>query len=78
MNSVLPREFDDFIAQNADRLAVIRSYLQARGVITNIISLEGKNHIFVRFPQSSYSPMFKLKTVICHYEKGEDVFGDIL
>ena len=71
MNSVLPREFDDFIAQNADRLAVIRSYLQARGVTTNIISLEGKNHIFVRFPQSSYSPMFKLKTVICHYDRVE-------
>ena len=69
--SFLPHEFDSFIAPSADRLAIIRAYLAERGVETNIISLEGKNHIFVRFPQSAYSPLFKLKTVICHYDRVE-------
>ena len=69
--SFIPVEFDNFIAPNADRRAVICDYLASRGVKTSVISLDGKNHIFVRFPQSAYSPLFKLKTVLCHYDRVE-------
>ena len=73
MNDIpnLPKEFDDFIAPNADRRAIIRDYLAQRGVETAVISLDGKNHIFVKFAKSAYSPLFKLKTVLCHYDRVE-------
>ena len=31
--------------------------------------MEGKKHIYVSFPKSQYNPMFRIKTVIAHYDR---------
>lgn len=31
--------------------------------------MEGKNHIYVKFPQNQYNPTFRIKTVIAHYDR---------
>jgi hypothetical protein len=31
--------------------------------------MEGKNHIYVKFPQAQYNPTFRIKTVIAHYDR---------
>ncbi|MCR5605895.1 MAG: M28 family peptidase [Treponema sp.] len=75
MPSFLPSEFSLFIAPNTDRKAFIQKYLADRGVNSVIVPIDGKNHILVRFAQTSYSPQFKLKTVLCHYDRVENSPG---
>lgn len=73
--SFLPPEFDDFIAPNAHRASIICDYLEKRGVKTSVIALDERKHIFVHFAKSAYSPLFKLKTVLCHYDRVENSPG---
>ena len=65
----IPPAFKDFISPDCDRAAFIQNYLRAAGVETRIMPMEGKNHIYVQFPQSQYNPMFRIKTVIAHYDR---------
>lgn len=65
----IPSAFSNFISPTCDRLAFIQNYLQAAGVETAVIQLEGKNHIYIKFLQSQYNSMFKIKTVIAHYDR---------
>lgn len=67
----IPQDFKDYIKDDCDRKSFICSYLKKHGVETAIISQEGKNHIYVKFPVSQYNPMLKIKTVICHYDRVE-------
>ena len=64
-----PQAFKDFISPTCDRARFIQDYLKAGGVDTSIISLQGKNHIYVKFPKAQYNPMFRIKTVIAHYDR---------
>lgn len=66
---LIPSEFKNFIAADCNRQKFICDYLKSFGVETAIISIEGKNHIYVKFPLSQYNPMFKIKTVIAHYDR---------
>lgn len=68
MNTI-PAEFSAFIANGCDRLSFIRKYLLDRGVATSIVPIGGKNHVYVNFPSSAYNPLFKVKTVIAHYDR---------
>ena len=68
-NKKLPLAFQDFISPSCDRARFIQDYLKAGGLDTTIISLEGKNHIYVKFPQTQYNPLFRIKTVIAHYDR---------
>ena len=61
--------FKDFIAPDCDRAAFIQNCLKAAGLEAPILQMEGKNHIYVKFPQSQYNPMFRIKTVIAHYDR---------
>ena len=61
--------FQRYIAADCDRLNFLQNYLLERGVKTSIIPLEGKKHLYVNFPSTSYNPMFKIKTVISHYDR---------
>ena len=61
--------FQKYIAEDCDRLNFLREYLSSRGVNTSVIPLEGKKHLYVNFPSSSYNPMFKIKTIISHYDR---------
>ncbi|MDE5898805.1 MAG: M28 family peptidase [Treponemataceae bacterium] len=67
----LPQDFLDFIAPGCDRQDFIIRWLAARGVKAVVMPTEGKNHIYVVFPQRSYSPLFRIKTVLAHYDRAE-------
>ena len=65
----IPSSFQDFIAPDCDRAAFIQNYLSAVGLEAPILQMEGKNHIYVKFPQNQYNPTFRIKTVIAHYDR---------
>ena len=66
---VIPPAFSEFISPDCDRARFIQDYLKAGGIDSAIMSMEGKNHIYVKFPKNHYNPMFRIKTVIAHYER---------
>ncbi len=61
--------FKEFISPTCDRARFIQDYLKAGGVDSSVMSLEGKSHIYVKFPPQHYNPMFRIKTVIAHYDR---------
>ena len=65
----IPSSFNDFIAPDCNRAAFIQNYLKAAGLEAPILQMEGKNHIYVKFPQSQYNSIFRIKTVIAHYDR---------
>ena len=65
----IPSSFQDFIATDCNRAAFIQNYLKAAGLEAPILQMEGKNHIYVKFPQNQYNPTFRIKTVIAHYDR---------
>ena len=65
----IPSSFQDFIAPDCDRAAFIQNYLNAAGLEAPVLQMEGKNHIYVKFPQKQYNPTFRIKTVIAHYDR---------
>ena len=65
----IPSSFNDFIAPDCDRAAFIQNYLKTAGLEAPVLQMEGKNHIYVKFPQSQYNPTFRIKTVIAHYDR---------
>ena len=65
----IPSCFMDFISAGCDRAAFIQGELNRAGLEAPILSMEGKNHIYVKFPQSQYNPAFRIKTVIAHYDR---------
>ena len=65
----IPSSFNDFIAPDCDRAAFIQNYLKTVGLEAPIMQMEGKNHIYVKFPQNQYNPTFRIKTVIAHYDR---------
>lgn len=67
--SMISSEFKDFISADCDRASFIQNYLKAAGLEAPVLQMEGKNHIYVKFPQSQYNPMFRIKTVIAHYDR---------
>lgn len=71
----IPESFKQFISLECDRQKFIQNYLNKLGLDAPVIQLEGKNHIYVKFPQNQYNPMFKIKTVIAHYDRVEGTPG---
>jgi hypothetical protein len=65
----IPSAFKDFIAPDCDRAAFIQNYLEKVGLEAPIMQMEGKNHIYVKFSQIHYNPMFRIKNVIAHYDR---------
>ena len=65
----IPSDFIDFIKNDCNRAAFIQSYLNKAGLDTALLQMEGKNHIYVKFPLSQYNPAFRIKTVIAHYDR---------
>ncbi len=61
--------FQKYIASDCDRLSFLQNYLSERGVSSSVIPLGEKKHLYVNFPSSSYNPMFKIKTIISHYDR---------
>ena len=69
------RHFLDFIKPDCDRLNFIQNFLAENGVETAVIPLEGKKHVYVKFPSNQYNPLFKIKTVVAHYDRFQDSPG---
>ncbi|MCR4821623.1 MAG: Zn-dependent exopeptidase M28 [Treponema sp.] len=63
--------FQKYIAWDCDRLSFLQDYLSGQGVETSVIPLNGKKHLYVNFPSRSYNPIFKIKTIISHYDRVE-------
>jgi hypothetical protein len=67
----IPEHFSEYIAPDCNRSAFIQSYLSERGVSSVELPVDGKKHIYVKFPSRHYNPQFKIKTVIAHYDRAE-------
>ena len=61
--------FQKYIASDCDRLSFLQNYLSERGVSSSVIPLGEKKHLYVNFPSTAYNPMFKIKTIISHYDR---------
>ena len=65
----LTQDFTEFTQLSADRLKILSSILEKKQIPFSIIPIDDKKHVYVQFAQSSYSPLFKIKTVLVHYDK---------
>ncbi len=65
----IPPAFIEFISPDCKRDAFIQDYLNKAGLQTSLMPMDGKKHIYVNFPRQQYNPMFKVKTVIAHYDR---------
>ena len=70
-----PNEFSEYLAQDCNRSDFIQEWLESRGVNSNRVVIDGKNHILVQFGSSSYNPQFKIKTVIAHHDRVQESPG---
>lgn len=61
--------FQKYIVSDCDRLSFLQGYLSERGVSSSVIPLGEKKHLYVNFPSAAYNPMFKIKTIISHYDR---------
>ena len=61
--------FQKYIASDCDRLSFLQNYLSEQGVSSSVIPLGEKKHLYVNFPSTAYNPMFKIKTIISHYDR---------
>lgn len=64
----LGEDYKKFLEPQTNRRDFILNWLSARGVKTAVMPIDGHEHIYVVFPKESYSPLFKIKTVIAHYD----------
>ena len=65
----IPPLFSDFIGLDCDRRRFIQDFLNRFGLDAPVVPVNGNNHIYVRFPMSQYSSLYKVKTVIAHYDR---------
>ena len=71
----LTNDFTEFTQTGADRLTILSRILQKKHIPFSIIPIDDKKHIYIQFEQHSYSPLFKIKTVLIHYDKDPDSQG---
>ncbi len=64
----LGEDYKKFLEPQTNRRDFIIDWLSVRGVKTAVMPIDGHEHIYVVFPKESYSPLFKIKTVIAHYD----------
>lgn len=61
--------FRIFTSPNCNRRDFIVDALERRGIKAVVMPIDGKEHIYVVFPQEKYNPLFGIKTVIAHYDR---------
>lgn len=71
----LPADFETFLLPDCDRCHFIIDRLADRGIDCSIIEIETSRHIFVRFSPDAYTPQFRMKTVLVHYDRVENSPG---
>lgn len=65
----IDEKFQQFIEKGADRKAFIQNYLGEGGLSCPVLRLDDRDHLYVNFPKNQYNPMFRIKTVIAHYDR---------
>ena len=73
--SFLPDIFETFISPDCNRCQFIINTLAKYGVQSSIVPINDSKHILVKFPMTSYNPMFRIKTIIVHYDRVENSPG---
>lgn len=68
---MMNEDFLRFIDRDCNRADFIQSWLEGKGVKTNRITIDGKNHILVQYESRFYNPRFRIKTVIAHHDRVE-------
>ncbi len=63
------KKFLEYIAPDCDRLSFLQDYLSENGVQTSVLTVNDKKHLYVNFPASCYNPLFKIKTIVTHYDR---------
>lgn len=71
----LPEDFSKFISGSCNRTEFLISRLKEHCIPFTPIKLDGKTHICILFPKTAYSPRFRAKTVIVHYDRAENTPG---
>ncbi len=74
----LPNEFEDFIDPSCARFTYLKNYLSQNDIPYSVISLDDCNHIYIQFPERTYNPMYKMKTVIAHYDRAVGTQGEYI
>lgn len=65
----LDERFRQLIQADTDRKLFIQSYLKDVGLDCLVIPIEEKEHLYVNFPKNQYNSIFKIKTIIAHYDR---------
>jgi len=73
--SFLPPQFSVFCGPECDRTKFLQRWLMQNGLQFRTIPLNGRTHIMLQFPASSYNPMFRTKTLLVHYDRAENTPG---
>ncbi len=74
----LPEDFEKFIAPECNRFTFLQEYLTKKDIPFSVIKIEDCNHIYIQFPERTYNPMFKMKTVIAHYDRAQGPNGEYI
>lgn len=69
INHYLQEEFKNFISENINRQQWIENWLTKNSINYNIISINNQNHIYINFPKTSYNQLFRIKTILVHYDR---------
>ena len=73
--SFLPLEFAGFLEPNCNRFEYLKSWITKLEIPFTVLPIESKNHIFINFPKTCYSPLFKTKTLLVHYDRVQNTPG---
>ena len=71
----LPPEFTAFVAPETDRCLFLTDWLESHRISYSVIPIENSRHIFINFPTACYDPMFRIKTLLIHYDRAPDSPG---
>lgn len=71
----LDADFYDFISKDCNRYEFLCKKLTSLNIKFSTIVLDERKHIYLQFPLSSYNPMFKIKTLLVHYDRVENSPG---
>ncbi len=74
----LTEDFLQFISPECNRLEFIKEYLNQNEIPYSVIPIDEYNHIYIQFPERTYNPMFKMKTVIAHYDRALGPNGEYI
>lgn len=61
-------DFINFLKPGTNRKEYLCNLLEKLGIDFSVIPLDGKNHIYIKFPHHAYNPMFRIKTLLVHYD----------